>query len=131
MRMYSAIGRAIPIHCSAIGKSLLLNMDDKEILELLEKFGMKSFTPFTITSPEALIAQIHEARLKGYTVDNGEHENRVCCLAVPIYDYRGDIIAAISTAAHRIIPVDQDELIRLLKQTSKQISERLGGTLKV
>ena len=101
-------------------------MSDDEILTLLGKYGMKSHTPYTITAPDVLLSQIRQAQVKGYTVDNGEHDDRVCCLASPIYDYRGDIIAAISTAAHKMSPVDQDVLIHLLKKTAVCISKRLG-----
>lgn len=126
MRIYSAIGKTIPVHCSAVGKALLLNKTDSEILAILQRYGMQEFTPYTITSPEKLLAQLHDAKIKGYTVDNGEHEENVFCLAVPIYDYRNDIIASISTAANRATNINRSALIDLLKSTSYDISRRLG-----
>ena len=126
MRLYSAIGKTIPVHCSAISKALIMNQSDEEIRAILDKYGMPGFTPFTLSTPDALLAQIHEARAKGYTLDNGEHEENVLCLAVPVYDYRNDIIAAISTAAFKQNVVNQADLIRMLKETAKKISSRLG-----
>lgn len=126
MRIYSAIGKTIPIYCSAIGKALILDRSDEEILEILKRIGMKTFTPSTITDPAELIQQIHEARKTGFTVDMGEHEADVYCLAVPIFDYRGEIIAAISTAMYQTDQAHQAQLVELLKSTSNNISRRLG-----
>lgn len=126
IRMYSGIGKTIPIHCSAIGKALIMMHSDNEIADIIREYGMEVYTPFTLRTPEALLAQIHEARINGYTIDNCEHEDTICCLAVPIFDYRNNIIASISTAAHKPLNIDQTRLIALLKQTSKDISGAIG-----
>lgn len=126
IRMYSAIGRSIPLHCSAIGKSLLLDKSDAEVLAILDQTGMQKFTSDTLTSPLALLEQLHTAHESGFTVDNFEHEENVCCIAVPVYDYRGRIIAAISTAATRQTHFDRQYLIDSLKETARQISCNLG-----
>ena len=126
IRMYSAIGRSIPLHCSAIGKALLLDKPDSEILDILNKVGMEKFTSDTLTSPNALLEQLHVARQNGFTVDNFEHEEHVCCIAAPIYDYRRRIIASISTAASRNAQMDRQYLIRAMKNTAQKISASLG-----
>ena len=126
IRMYSAIGRSIPFHCSAVGKSLLLDKTDQEILDILEITGMERFTADTITSPAALLEQLHFARQNGFTVDNFEHEEHVCCIAAPIYDYRRRIIAAISTAALKNAQLDRQYLIDAMKKTAENISASLG-----
>lgn len=126
IRMYSAIGRSIPLHCSAIGKALLLDKTDDEILDILKAAGMEKFTSDTLTSPSALLEQLHIARQNGFTVDNFEHEEHVCCIAAPVYDYRQRIIAAISTAAQKNALIDRQHLIVSLKSTAAQISQNLG-----
>ena len=126
IRMYSAIGRSIPLHCSAVGKALLLDKSDNEVRELLARAGMETFTDSTLTTPEAVLQQLETARQCGYTVDNFEHEAHVCCIATPIYDYRGQIIAAVSTAALKSERTDRHHLITSLKNTTRQISKVLG-----
>lgn len=126
IRMYSAIGRSIPLHCSAIGKALLLDKTDAEILDILNEIGMEKFTANTLTSSNALLEQLHVARESGFTVDNFEHEENVCCIAVPVYDYRQRIIAAISTAALKNTYFDRQQLIVSLKNAALQISHSLG-----
>lgn len=126
VRIYSAIGKTIPVHCSAIGKALLLDWSDEEIIETLNRVGMPSFTNETITEPEIIVKQIHTARKCGYTVDNGEHENNVCCIASPIYDYRNKIVAAISTAAPVKASRDIEQIVPSLISTAKVISMAIG-----
>ena len=87
---------------------------------------MERFTPDTLTSPNALLEQLHVARQSGFTVDNFEHEEHVCCIAAPIYDYRRRIIAAISTAASKNAQLDRQYLIQAMKRTAQQISASLG-----
>lgn len=126
IRMYSAIGRSIPLHCSAVGKALLLDKSDEEVHDLLNKAGIEIFTNNTLTTPEALLAQLKTARQCGFTIDDSEHEEHVCCIAAPIYDYRGRIIAAVSTAALKSERTDRQHLISALKNTTLKISEILG-----
>lgn len=126
IRMYSAIGRSIPIHCSAIGKALVLDRSDDEVRLMLAEAGMERFTPYTLATPDALLAQLQQARIDGFTHDDGEHEAEVCCVAVPVYDYRGSIVAAISTAAQRESKNNQEYLVAQLKRTAQSISRSLG-----
>lgn len=135
IRMYSQIGKSIPVHCSSLGKALLLNHTDNEILSILEQYGMHSYTPNTITDPSVYLKQITQGRMDGYTVDLGEHEETVCCIAAPLYDYRGKIIAAISSSFYA-----QDEPLNELNlnkaascicQAAEKISQQLGWNKEI
>ena len=126
IRIYSAIGRSIPLHCSAVGKALLLDREDHEIREILAKAGMERFTADTLVTPDALLEQLRSARENGFTVDNFEHEEHACCIATPIYDYRRRIIASISTAMLKTDQIDRKFVIAAMKAASKKISAALG-----
>lgn len=126
MRIYSAIGKSIPIHCSAIGKALLMDWTDDQILSALNRFGMKSFTARTITDPKEIVKQIHRARECGYTEDRGEHEDNVYCFAAPIYDYRNKIVAAISTASGCETGENPSRIVPFLIEAANRISMALG-----
>ena len=81
--MYSQIGKSIPIHCSSLGKALLLNHTDNEILNILGQYGMQAYTQHTITDPSVYLKQIAQGRRNGYTIDFCEHEDGMCCIASP------------------------------------------------
>ena len=95
-RMYSQIGRRIPLYASGVGKILIMQESDHDILERLSSVSFEAFTPHTLTSKEAILEEIKAARCDGYAVDNEEHELGIFCIAAPIYDYRGQVIAAMS-----------------------------------
>lgn len=128
LRMYSQIGRRIPLYCSGVGKVLMLQDADEEILEKLSRQPFSKFTPTTLASPEAVLEEVKQARVVGYAVDNEEHEEGIFCMAVPIYDYRGKIIAAISTAGQSkdFIENPSEETIVLMKRIASEISKRIG-----
>lgn len=128
LRMYSQIGKRIPVYSSGVGKALLLRKTDEEILNLLSKVEFIQFTSKTLTSAEAVLEEIKRARITGYTVDNEEHEEGIICVAAPIYDYRGEIIAAISAGGREGVFMNDSgqESIQRIKNTALEISKRLG-----
>lgn len=128
LRLYSQIGKRIPVYCSGLGKSLLLDSDDNSILAVLSACPMERLTGNTLDSPGKLLSEIREARKKGWTVDNEEHDYGIRCIAAPIYDYRGKIIAAVSAAGPiSFFSPDKDEaLAGEIMETARQISARMG-----
>ncbi|WP_054739376.1 IclR family transcriptional regulator [Cellulosilyticum ruminicola] len=128
LRMYSQIGKRIPVYSSGVGKALLLQKTDEEILNLLSKIQFTQFTSKTLTSAEAVLEEIKQARITGYAVDHEEHEEGIVCIAAPIYDYRGEIIAAISAGGREGVFKGNwgQESIQIIKNTALEISKRLG-----
>ncbi len=53
MRMFTEVGRRVPVHSTGVGKALLSMLADHEALRVLRREGMPSFTSSTITTPEA------------------------------------------------------------------------------
>jgi len=92
------IGYRHYIHCSALGKSLVLELPEAEILEILQKRGMPALSPFTLTTPDDFLANLEQARQNGYTVDDQEGAVGIFCLAVPIRTRSGEIAAALSVS---------------------------------
>lgn len=126
--MYCQIGKRIPLYCSAVGKSLLLEKTEYEIKALLGDEKFIKYTENTLETVEELISDIHESRQIGYTRDQAEHERDVYCMAMPIRDYRGEIVASASiTGFSRDIYSEKGlELREALKTTCDDISVRLG-----
>ncbi len=127
LRRYSIIGRRAPLYCTSLGKSLLLDKSDEDIIRLTADVPFNKRTVNTIPDIETLVIEIASSRGRGWTIDDQENEYGVQCMAVPIFDYRGQIIAAISTAwnmeyQHR----DFEEMARPVKEAAGIISGRLG-----
>lgn len=128
--MYSQIGKRIPLYASGVGKMLLTQQTDEKILSDLSKISFKAFTSKTLTSPKEVLAEIQVARKKGYAIDNEEHEEGIFCIAAPIYDYRGQMIAAISVGGKNpeFILDEAADHFSFIKEIAWDISKRLGYT---
>src|SRR3954471_3444992 len=87
MRMFTEVGRRVPAHCTGVGKALLSQLPDAEVLELVRRTGMPVRTPHTVADPDALLAQLGDVRARGWAVDDEEQELGVRCVAAPLAGY--------------------------------------------
>lgn len=128
LRMYSQIGKRVSIHCSALGKVLLSAQDSDYRERILEKIKYTRYTENTITDSAVLRKELEQARQKGWAVDNEEHEYGIRCIAAPIRDFTGKVIAALSiTGSKNIISPGKDEYYgKLVAEAADNISKRLG-----
>lgn len=128
IRLYSQIGLRVPAYCSALGKSLLSGLLDMELEEKVSKMTFSAYTEHTITDRHELLRQVKQIREKGWALDDEEHEAGVRCIAAPVYDYRGKVIAAVSVSgpAGVISPGRDEEVAAMVKDIALKISKRLG-----
>lgn len=128
IRLYSQIGRRIPVYCSALGKSLLSGLAEPELDKIVKGCSFKKLTDNTIDNKNQLLSQVEEVRKNGWALDNEEHEEGVRCIASPIFDYRGKVIAAVSISgpSAAISPERDRETGKMLADTALNISKRLG-----
>ncbi len=103
LRMYSRIGRRNPLYSTAIGKVLLAWRDLDEVKQILEGVEYKRSTERTITSTEALLPVLDQVREQGYGEDNEEQEEGLRCIAVPVFDCFGVVIAGLSISFRRCV----------------------------
>jgi len=89
-------GVAIPPHCCASGKLLLAYRPVAERQRLLELMALQRFTERTITDRQVLASECERIVSAGYAVDNEEYVVGVACVAVPVRNQHGDVIASIA-----------------------------------
>ncbi|MFB9994405.1 IclR family transcriptional regulator [Deinococcus oregonensis] len=99
MRMFTQIGARVPLHCTGAGKALLAWQPAQEIGRVVEQMSFQPFTPRTLTTPAAYLAELEQVRRHGYALDNEERELGVRCVAVPVQDAGNQVIAALSLSA--------------------------------
>jgi DNA-binding IclR family transcriptional regulator len=124
------IGKIAPLHSTGVGKCLLLDYTEPEIARLAGK-GLAPLTKNTIKTESELTAELSKVRKQGYGEDNEECEIGVRCVAAPIRDYSGKIVAAISTSGptHRLTSEKLKFIRAELPATAASISKRLGFDL--
>jgi DNA-binding IclR family transcriptional regulator len=131
IRMYSRIGSRAPMHSTGVGKILLSGKNQDEFNKIISKITFVKKTPNTITSKEEFILEIEKVKQQGYALDNAENEEVLRCIAAPIFDHKGKIVASFSVSGptNRVTKeAINDTLIDLMKQYSIAISRNLGYT---
>ncbi len=130
MRAFARPGSRVPLHCSAVGKAILSATSDKKLSKILHRHGMPRLTVKTITSPSALRADLERVRASGYAVDDEEHAIGLRCIAAPIFDETGDVVAAVSASGPmaRIGDERMAQLGALVLEASRAISADMGAS---
>jgi len=128
IRMISYVGKRAPLHCTSLGKVLLAYISAEERRKILGEKVLPRLTENTITDKRELEKELAKVREQGFALDREENEKNVCCVAAPIRNHQGRVIAAlsISSPTFRIDKKIQDNLKEALLKTSEKISQRLG-----
>jgi IclR family acetate operon transcriptional repressor len=128
IRMAARPGQRDFAHSTAIGKAMMSHMPESDVEMIVKRHGLPALTTATITSIEALKAELARVRETGYAVDNLENEVGVRCVAAPILNHQGGVIAAISMSgpANRISPSQVEIIGRELIIATRSISARMG-----
>lgn len=122
------IGKIAPLHATGVGKCLLLNYSEEKLDRLVSTKGLQVLTKNTIQSKANLLAEIAKVRKNGYGEDNEECEIGVRCIAAPVKDFSGKVIAAISTSgpAHRLSAEKLKYIRKEITDTALAISGKMG-----
>jgi IclR family KDG regulon transcriptional repressor len=129
IRMYSRVGRSVPLYCTALGKVLLAHADLAVRAAVLGSMRLVRHTPRTLTSRLALEAEFDKVRRQGFAMDNEEHEPGIRCIGAPVFAHGGAVVAALSASWPTFrFPADAvDRATEAVKSAARRISARLGG----
>jgi IclR family acetate operon transcriptional repressor len=129
VRMHSTVGKRSPAHSSSLGKILLAYFPEPEIDAYLGSVQLKPMTPHTLTDPVALKRHLLEIRRQGYAIDNEERELGLRCVASPITDRTGLVVASLSVSAPttRLSEELALKLAPAVKASARTISRMLGS----
>jgi DNA-binding IclR family transcriptional regulator len=122
LRVHVAPGRRNPAYATAVGKALLAELPDDEILERARRFGLRRLTPATITSPTRLVRHLREVRTVGYALNLEEAYPGIGAIAATARDASGGAFAGISVAyATSLLP--SNELTAWIERTTAAAAE--------
>jgi IclR family transcriptional regulator, acetate operon repressor len=121
-------GHCAPLHATAPGKVLLAGQPEREVIRL----SRTQFTPFTshtIVRVDLLLEELARVRKRGFSTAFGEHEPLVNAVAVPVFDQRSTVVAAIQIhgQSSRIPPSRVPELVARARDAAAVITARIGG----
>lgn len=116
-----------PSYCTGVGKAALAFQEPATIERVIAQ-GLLPYTSTTITDPDMLRADLAETRKRGYSIDEGEHQPTVRCIAAPIRNTSGRVFAAVSVTGpmDRVTRERVPVLAELVVATANQLSRQLG-----
>lgn len=127
LRIYTQIGLRVPAYCSSLGKCLLACLSGRDLDYIYSRRKLERYTPNTITSMSKLKNHLREARERGWAMDDEEYIVGHRCIAAPVFDYRGEAIAAVSASGPTTLLTDDriGEVAERVMKAAAQVSRRL------
>lgn len=128
LQRYYATERFLPVHCTSIGKAILASVSPTFRSRMLTQLELVRYTGNTITDRDALEAELEAVRNRGYAIDNAEMAEDLRCIAAPLFDESGAVIAAIGISAEAgklSLGACQDLAPEILR-SAQYISRNLG-----
>jgi DNA-binding IclR family transcriptional regulator len=128
LQLASHVGSRLPAYATGIGKALLAGLRPEGVTRLYPEDALRTYTPRTVSDRGMLLRELEDIRRRGYARDLGEYSLDVRCVAVPVVNYEGTVVAAISvTMASDGFAEREQAIVSVLQDTVRAISQRLGG----
>lgn len=120
----SRVGSRSPLNWTASGRLLVGHLPDDDLLAIFKRSARVSPTGRAETDPQILVDNAREALAQGYSIQAGESDFAVACIAAPIRDNRGTCHATMSI----VVPESKvhPDLITLVKTSARRVESRLG-----
>ena len=119
------VGVVRPAHCTALGKIILASLRPDQLKRFLERVELKPTTKKSITEPSVLLREIAEIRRSAIAFDDGEFNAEVRCVAVPVYNFTGEVIGALGISG----PIWRmsDQVLQSRAKLVQTAANRLSG----
>ncbi|MER7463827.1 IclR family transcriptional regulator [Streptomyces sp. NPDC097981] len=130
VRMYSRIGRPVPLTVAAVAKLLLADLPEEERRGLAERIDYPRYTARSTPDAQAFLRELALVREQGWATDLGGHEESVNCLGAPVRGPDGRAVAALSVSAPSVVVTAEGllELLPLVLRTADTIGREYSGS---
>lgn len=129
LRVNMRPGEIEPVYATALGKVMLSQMEKQEIVDVAQKvLPFKRYTENTIQTVEELLQELETVRKNGYAMDREEFATGLTCMACPIRDFTGKIVAAMSVSMPtvRYCEAAHNDILEVLREAVRRASHDLG-----
>jgi len=129
LQTFHKVGDKNYVHCTASGKAQIAFFPESEIYNIIQMWGLPKQTNNTITNVDVLKEQLEEIRSRGYAIDDRESEEDVRCVASPVFDYTGNVVAALSISGpitRMTLEKLENDYSHLIVKATADVSKELG-----
>ncbi len=125
---YTLLGRKSVAHCTALGKALLAFRPRAEVHQTIRTYGWRPHTEHSIQDFGTLDWVLDEVAARGYALDEGERGPSVKCVAAPVRDRAGAVVAAISVSGRpdHVDEIGMRRICEAVRERADAVSSRLG-----
>lgn len=129
VRMFTQVGNRAPLYATGTGKVLLAHLDSARRESLLSRLDLRAYTSTTITDRDRLRDELRAIKAQGFAHDDGELEDGVRCIAVPVRDGTQRVIAALSISGPngRLTRERADAWLPQVQEVAQELSRALGA----
>ena len=128
IRVNTWVGKRLSLHSSSLGKVLLAWLPPAELDAILARHDWQRKTANTIVDADSFRAHLREVKARGWAFDDQEDIANIRCVAAPVLDAQGHVVAALS-AVGTILDIAADRfepLARQIGETARELSRQLG-----
>ena len=128
IRLFSEVGKSFPLHCTGMGKAILSFLSEPVVADIL-KGELHAYTEKTITDADKIVKELKRIRERGYAIDREEITRGLMCVAAPVFDQNGQVIAAVSATFPSFIEKELgiDKELSAVRRCAEQINGALAG----
>jgi len=128
LRLDSTVGQLSPIHCTGIGK-VLIAFGETEKNSFLSDYNFVKYTDKTILNERDFVMEIKKIKKQKFAIDDQEFEQGLICVAVPVFNQKNELVAALS-AAGPSVRFKKDSLVdyvSILTKGAVAIQKNIGN----
>lgn len=124
------VGGVRPANCTAIGKIMLSSLTAQQLDRFLSRTELTAMTPKSIVKPDLLRREVESVRRAGMAIDDGEFDNELRCVALPVRDFSGRVVGALglSGPVWRVSPEVLQKHAGEVRAAAARLSAEFGYT---
>ncbi|MHB9094007.1 MAG: IclR family transcriptional regulator [Eubacteriales bacterium] len=124
IRMASFVGKRLPAHSTGVGQAMLSCLSEEELSSRYKNKNLQKFTEHTVTTLEKLKNKLELARKNGYAFDDQESSRGIQCVAVPVFNRHGKMVAGLSVSVpvFRMVPGRKEELLQMVREGARKLA---------
>jgi IclR family transcriptional regulator, pca regulon regulatory protein len=124
------VGTRFPAYATSMGRVQLAGLAPEALDAYLARADLRRLTPHTLSTPEALRAELERVRAQGWAIVDQELEEGLRSVAAPIRDRSGTVVAAVNVSAHAT-RASKDTIRRTLLPPLLAAAEGIEADLRV
>jgi IclR family transcriptional regulator, acetate operon repressor len=131
IRAFFRPGTRSPCHASGIGKAILAFSPAERRDTLLGRGKLEGFTAKTLTTRDALDADLEQSAARGFALDDEERNIGMRCIAAPVFNETGEPFGGVSVSGPsvRIDRAFIERVAPLVVAAGSRLTEAVGGRM--